>query len=517
MGKNIPGIFKKVIISLIIGLCIFGGCKKANYKSNEKEKVEVNMRKPAVSGTFYPANSVELKNLVNSYLNNAKLTEIKGRPVGFIVPHAGFPYSGPVAAYSFKQIQAIDVNTIIIVGFNHRGHFDGISVSDDDSWETPFGSIKVDKELSEKLIQGSKYLKYFKPAFLQEHCIEVQLPFIQVVKPDAKIIPVAMGEYTMDFCKDLAKNLALILKERNDVIVLFSTDMSHYHKADIAGKMDKKTLDLIESLDYEKLYNGNVKGELELCGMGPVVTALLMAKEMGCEKANILKYADSGDITGDKSAVVGYTAVGFYIDGNNEKGRQKNMESNVSNDVKTLTPEDEKYLLMLARETLEKKFKNEIYTPQTPPSETLTKLFGVFVTLTEKGELRGCIGYIQPVLPLNEAVKEMVLSAAFKDPRFSPLTSSELKEISIEISVLTPLELIDDINKIEVGKHGIFIKKGYYSGLLLPQVATDYGWDRTTFIEQTCRKAGMGKDEWKKGAEIYIFSAQIFNEEGKEH
>jgi AmmeMemoRadiSam system protein A len=144
-------------------------------------------------------------------------------------------------------------------------------------------------------------------------------------------------------------------------------------------------------------------------------------------------------------------------------------------------------------------------------SETLKEKRGAFVTIEKHGRLRGCIGYIQAVKPLHITIQEMAQAAALKDRRFPPVTPGELDDLELEISVLTPLKRIKDINEIEVGKHGIYIKSGYYSGLLLPQVATDYGWDRLTFLKQTCQKAGTDGDCWKKKeTEIYVFSADIF-------
>jgi AmmeMemoRadiSam system protein A len=144
-------------------------------------------------------------------------------------------------------------------------------------------------------------------------------------------------------------------------------------------------------------------------------------------------------------------------------------------------------------------------------SEKLNELRGAFVTITKKGSLRGCIGHIKGVKPLYKSVEEMAAAAAFQDPRFPPVTKKELKDLDIEISVLTPFEQISDVSEIEVGKHGLYIERGFYSGLLLPQVATEYNWDRDTFLEHTCRKAGLPPDAWKdKETRIYIFSADIF-------
>lgn len=188
-----------------------------------------------------------------------------------------------------------------------------------------------------------------------------------------------------------------------------------------------------------------------------------------------------------------------------------------------LNESQKKRLLKIARESIEtylnpvrKESSNGVKEGKVTKFEEedplLTRKQGAFVTLTERGRLRGCIGSLIGEMPLHKTIAKMAIEAAFRDPRFSPLKKDELSKIHIEISVLSELKLIKDINKIEVGRDGILIRKGFYSGVLLPQVATEYHWDRNTFLEQTCYKAGLPKDAYKEGAEIYIFTAQVFGE-----
>ncbi|MDD5712374.1 MAG: AmmeMemoRadiSam system protein A [Smithellaceae bacterium] len=177
-----------------------------------------------------------------------------------------------------------------------------------------------------------------------------------------------------------------------------------------------------------------------------------------------------------------------------------------------LTDREKKTLLSIARKTIEKKLTGKGALPAVE-SELLNEKRGAFVTLKKKGALRGCIGYIEPVRALHRTIEEMALAAAFDDPRFPPLCAEELCDLELEISVLTPLVEIKDVSQIEVGKHGIYLRKGYCAGLLLPQVAKEYRWDRLTFLEQTCYKAGLPRGAWKeKDARIFIFSADVFCE-----
>lgn len=183
-------------------------------------------------------------------------------------------------------------------------------------------------------------------------------------------------------------------------------------------------------------------------------------------------------------------------------------------DNKTLSESDKRLLLELARNTIKARLMGLNQVDIVPESDVLREPRGAFVTLHKNGQLRGCIGYVEPIKPLYQAVIDMAIAAAFQDPRFPPLKMEEFNDISIEISAMSPLKKIKDISEVQVGVHGILIKRGFYQGLLLPQVATEQGWDRDTFLEHTCYKAGMGPDCWKHpDTEIYIFSAEVFSEE----
>ena len=212
---------------------------------------------------------------------------------------------------------------------------------------------------------------------------------------------------------------------------------------------------------------------------------MLAAKALGANKGKVLKYLNSGDVTGDRSRVVGYAAGLFYkTAGGTEKMKE---EKKVGVDL-GLNDQEKKTLHHIAKTVIENKARGKAVPEFKVDSPILKENRGAFVTIQKKGQLRGCIGYIEGRGPLYKTVEEMAEAAAFRDPRFMPVSDKELPDLDIEISVLTPLKRITDINEIEVGKHGIYIKKGWYSGLLLPQVATEYGWDRLTFLEHTCKR-----------------------------
>ena len=243
-----------------------------------------------------------------------------------------------------------------------------------------------------------------------------------------------------------------------------------------------------------------------------MVTAMLIAHRLGANKSKVLYYANSGDITGDHSGVVGYMAAAFWANptGAKEHGSQREK---ATVDL-GLASEEKLLLLQFARDVIEAHCHGGKAMEPEVTSSSLTEPRGAFVTLHQKGKLRGCIGYIHAQQPLIKTVAEMAMAAAFNDPRFPPVSADDLSLMDLEISVLTPLRQISTAEEIQVGKHGIYIKRGGCSGLLLPQVATHWGWDRTTFLEHTCTKAGLAEDAWKDDeSEIYVFSADIFSVE----
>jgi AmmeMemoRadiSam system protein A len=237
---------------------------------------------------------------------------------------------------------------------------------------------------------------------------------------------------------------------------------------------------------------------------------MLIARRLGATNSQVLHYANSGDVTGDQSSVVGYMAAALWDD--LKESKKKNPQDHRVGVDLGLTPEEKSELLKIAQAVVECNCRGEKPPKPEVESSTLNEPRGAFVTLHKDGKLRGCIGHIRAQKPLIETIVEMAEAAAFRDPRFPPVTLEELDQLKYEISVLTPLRRIKDVNDIQVGVHGIYMKRGVSSGLLLPQVATEWGWDRTTFLEHTCTKAGLPEDAWKdKKTEIYIFSADVFS------
>jgi len=431
-----------------------------------------------------------------SILKNAKIKNPpKGTIHALLVPHAAHVCSGQIAAYAYKLVQGKDFQTVILLGPSHRYGFEGCSIYLKGGYQTPLGTVAVDTDLAAALSRASGY-KYIPQAHMQEHSLEVQIPFIQKVLPQAKIVPVVMGFQRKKTILTLSKALSKVVAGRK-VLVIASTDMSHYQSQKRAYEIDSNTIALIQSLKTETLIWKIERQEQIMCGGGPAVAALLYAKEKEKAKALVLKYGDSTICGSSPSRVVGYMSAVLYSESNPGKF--------------SLSREEKQELLHLARLAVEKFIQEKKILEYTPRSSTLLEKRGAFVTLKKRGELRGCIGFVEPVAPLYQTVISAALYAACRDARFPPVSSDELEELSIEISVLSPLEKIKNPRLVEVGRHGLLIAKDGKRGLLLPQVPEEYHWSREQFLEQTCQKAGLPKNAWKKGADIYVFEAIVFH------
>ncbi len=496
------------LIFLIISFLLTGERAIAEASRDGKEMGMKEIREPALAGSWYPGDPGILSRDLKRYLENAKKVKVEGQIVALVSPHAGYTFSGQVAAYAYKLVEGMAFDSVIVVGPSHRYPFRGASLWAQGGFRTPLGIVPVDAELSKKIMGKWQEIRFIPQAHAQENSLELQIPFLQTVLKSFKLVPIAMEpDWSWKTCQYLASAIAETTKGRN-VLLVASTDLSHFHTYQAAVSLDRIVLSHIERFDVEGLNRDLKNNRAEACGGGPVVTIMLAARALGANKGRVLKYLNSGDVTGDRSRVVGYAAGIFYKSAGGKKKMKE--EKKVGVDL-GLNDEEKKTLHHIAKTVIENKVKGKPVPDFKVESPLLKENRGAFVTLQKRGQLRGCIGYIEGHGPLYHTIKEMAEAAAFRDPRFSPVKEKELPELDIEISVLTPLQRIKDVDEIQVGTHGIYIKKGWYSGLLLPQVATEYGWDRQTFLEHTCQKAGLPSAAWKeKDTEIYIFSADIF-------
>ncbi len=463
------------------------------------------IRKPVVADLFYPGEKRALTSLVDGYLAKATLDPCaKEEIVALVVPHAGYLYSGQIAAEAYRQIQGKHYEVVVLIGPSHSMGFEGAALYDGDSYETPLGKVKINRTLSEALIRQNKGFRFLPQAHEREHSLEVQLPFLQRSLPDLSMVPILMGPASLSTCQAVAQGLIHLLSNKKALLVA-SSDLSHYHPSRVARHLDQSALEAIQAMDASSLISRMEAGSCELCGCGPVATVLLAAKGLRAEHVTILRRGDSSEASGDPSSVVGYMAAAI--------SRGGGMAVPNKGEELSLSQSQKRELLRMARRAIET-YLTQGKTPQAQPADArFLRPGAAFVTLTHEGELRGCIGCTEPAYPLCRTVSECAIAAAVSDPRFPPLKASELKEVNLEISVLSPLKEIQDVSDIKVGRDGILIEKGERKGLLLPQVATEYRWDKRTFLEMVCRKADLPQDAWRQGAKIFIFSAEVFHEE----
>jgi AmmeMemoRadiSam system protein B/AmmeMemoRadiSam system protein A len=466
------------------------------------------VRQAGVAGSFYPADPKELSEMIDDMLAHASPPIIKDPILAVVAPHAGYQYSGPVAAYTYAELKGRKFSRVVVIAPSHYESFDFTSVYDGDAYATPLGNVPVDKEFSRELVKMSPTMRLSSqghdatPAGA-EHAIEVELPWLQKVLGPFELVPVVMGDQSYENSRALGVALAKLI-HGGDTLIVASSDLSHYHPYDEAEKIDHKTLSALQAWDYLSMSRNFQQRVWEACGGAPIVATMIAAERMGAKQAQVLKYANSGDVTGDRSRVVGYSADVFV---KTEGG--KAMETPFSLDEK-----EKSELLALARKSVEHVVQEATaYDPTASPDEKLNQERGAFVTLSKSGVLRGCIGYTSAAKPLYMTVRDTATLAALRDPRFEPVSQSELPQLEYEISVLSPLRRVLDVQQIELGKHGLLMKNGPNEGILLPQVPVEQKWDRQTYLEQTCAKAGMHADCWRdEDTDIFMFTAVVFGE-----
>jgi AmmeMemoRadiSam system protein B/AmmeMemoRadiSam system protein A len=481
---------------------------------------------PSVAGAFYPADAETLKAGLKRYLESANPPAIEGEIVAVIVPHAGYIYSGPIAAYAYKVIAeqlrmrgdepGSKPDAVVVLAFSHRGGFNDVSVYYKGSVETPLGQIRVNEKVAREFMESDKRLSFSQRVFMGEHSVEVQMPFIKRVLPDVPVVPVIFGRQGAANIDAVSRALEKIAKKYR-IIVVATSDLSHYKPYKKANALDAETVDLILKGDPRKMARYAGERSDRMCGPAPVLAALSFAESQNAEPV-LLKYANSGDTAGSKDAVVGYTSIAFVKNAGlrSEASGPKSAPEDKEGDEDYLSEDDKKTLLRLARGSVESIVRERRPLEVDPPESARLRDDGAaFVTLRIDGRLRGCIGRIEAKTPLYQIVVDMAAEAATEDHRFRPVRPDELAEIHIEISVNTPLRPVGGAEDIELGKHGVVVAEGLRRGVFLPQVATESGWTKEEFLRNLCsQKAGLAPDAYENGARLFVFTSIVFEEEG---
>lgn len=461
------------------------------------------VRRPAVAGLFYPGDAEELTLVVDQLLAGVTPHQIDGHVLALISPHAGYPFSGHVAAHGYAALRRQRPKRIVLIAPSHVEAFSGAAVFNGRAYATPLGEVPVDRSFAEQLVRsgaaGFSGSGHGPTAGGRgEHALEVQLPFLQRVLESFEIVPIVLGDRNMATSRRLGSALADLVDE--DTVVVASSDLSHYHPYEQARILDRRVSDFLRSWDYFSLHGSLEAGECEACGSGPIITTMIAAQLSGGDSVVLLHSANSGDVSPfRREEVVGYLSAVLTRSGQ-ELGSQ----------AASLSEEDRECLLEIAGESVRRAVTGGDPLEAASESPSLQLPGAAFVTLRREGRLRGCIGSVVAREPLARAVANAAAAAALRDPRFAPVSAEELAQIDCHISVLTPFRLLRNPLDVEVGRHGLMIERNARRGLLLPQVAVEQDWDRETFLQQTCLKAGLEPTAWQDPrAAIYAFTAQL--------
>jgi len=518
MIQNIPVGHKPGILisTCIVGVLMFGIHSEAL------------IRPPAVAGTFYSADADELRRNVREMLDSS--ASLQADVVAMVVPHAGLVYSGNTAARAFRSLNKRDIRRIILIGPSHRMSFSGgaLPARNISAFSTPLGAMENDTAAITSL-RGRNLFKGPTSAHEAEHCLEVELPFLQTLCPKAKIIPVLIGaSSTTEDLRGIARELSGFLDKKT--VVVISSDFTHHGEnfswapfarhTDIRKRLEtlcRRSAELVAGIHEEGFrYQVKLSGDT-ICGRDPILILLHLLSHAFQGRGTIIDISSSGDLTGDYSHSVSYASIVF-------SGRWKTFEEQPM-DRGSDVPREE-IIPALARAVLQTHLGHgpqmaEFFLNFGQPA-LLREMAGAFVTLNHRGfkpgspgRLRACMGLMDASQTLIDAVADAAVSAA-NDPRFPPLKIEELKDLDVEVSILSPRRDIDSWREIDISRHGVVLSKNGRHAVFLPQVAREQGWNREEMLSHLARKAGLSADAWKKGARFELFEAEVYSEHTQE-
>lgn len=476
---------------------------------------------PFLAGRWYPAHAAGLASDVDGMMAPGKAERIDGAAV-LVVPHAGYMYSGKVAGSGYASVRGMNPGVVVVLAPAHRAHIDGCAVLPVDRYDTPLGGVKLDRKGAERLAAHPLFTAS-REAFAHEHAFEIQLPFLQrlfgeTLGTDIAVLPVLVGEISDADAACAAAKIVEAVGGRPRPLFVVSSDFTHYgHRFGYVPFRERNAVALREKLRafdggaIDLIVAGDAKGfsryvektGATICGRNPIMIALSIP--LADRAAATVAYDTSCGVTGECESSVSYAAIRILgrIAGDAKAGR-----------TRAFGEREKRFLLGLARGNIRSHLTSGRQYPVSLADvpEACRARTGVFVTLKRNGQLRGCIGTIAGERPLFESVLENSYFAAFRDPRFGPLTRGELEGLSVEISVLTEPRAVSSVEEIVLGRDGIIVELGNRRALFLPQVAVEQNWTREEFLTQACRKAGLPDDAWRSGAVIYTFRAEVFGD-----
>ena len=500
----------KIFPFLLLFLLFPTGCFSAEDKIIES---------PLPLKGWYSEDSKTLRTQLDGFLKKVNPGLKNQEIAALILPHAGYSFSGQVAAFGYGEISGKAYTRVIILGPSHDLYMKNFSaLSGAHVIRTPLGTVSVDSDFNERLT-STGFFRVVPEIDSGEHSVHIQIPWLQSVLSNFKIVPIVIGDLDEVSMKESVKQLLSLLDEKT--LVIASSDFTHYGPRfdyvpfreklpENLKQLDMGAYDFIEKKDRQGFLDYCERTGITICGRAPITILLsMLLPEM---RVRLLQYKTSGDLTGDFENSVSYLAAAVTGKWRKESGNQETQHI-LKEDLST---EDKEALLKLARKTLEY-YLNKGVKPSPADlgieiSKGMQRIMGAFVTLTENRELRGCIGEIFPKRALYEAVMDHAIDSGVSDYRFSPVTISELPGLKFEISALTEPYSVQSYNEIVLGRHGIVIQKNGLSAVYLPQVASEQGWDLKTTLSELSLKAGLPSDAWKEGASFLVFEAIVFSE-----
>ncbi len=482
---------------------------KAGKKQKKQSKRVENAFPSQVAGGFYTDNPKELKKQVKGFLDAAQTAGVESDRdiVGVLAPHAGYRYSGPVAGQAYRAVMGRDYRTVVVLALSHQREASKASVLDRPAYDTPLGSLKINRRLVRELLHDHKdVFETNENVFKREHSLEVQLPFIQVALQEVKIVPIIVAVHNPEFVERVSAALYEVFGKQRDVLFAISSDLSHYYPYKKAVKFDNETLFLLKRWKIDQ-WNTIAPTKRGMCGYMPTLTFVRMFEKYEIKKRKVtrLAYQNSGDTAGDRSRVVGYGALAFSL--------EKGMRTQETKDFVPFSAKDRRYLMDLAKRAVKAAVGGASFTPEKPTSKIMADQGAAFVTLKKGERLRGCIGHVIARVPLFNCIADVARSAAIHDTRFSPVRPDELENLNYEISVLTAPKPTTP-EDVVVGRDGLIMSRKGRSGLLLPQVPIEWNWNKEEFLAHTCQKAGLPQDCWKDPeTKIESFRAIVWGED----
>ncbi|MFC1858950.1 AmmeMemoRadiSam system protein B, partial [Thermodesulfobacteriota bacterium] len=435
MRKEHHKITKEAVLCFFLFIVLYTGPVFA------ADPFQANIREPVVAGKFYPQDPDMLSKAIDLYLEDAKAPP-GARPIALIAPHAGYIFSGQICADAFKQTMGHDYDIVVLLGASHTTPgFNGVSIYASGGYRTPLGVAEIARHIPADLMAASENFTFNASMHAREHSIEVLVPFVQKLHPNAKIVTAILGKPDPDLCVRFGLALAKVLKNRKALIVA-SSDLSHYPDYEDAVRVDRGTLDAVLTRDPE-IVHAVIQQQMDkkipnlstcACGEAPILATLVAAKKLGANCARLISYANSGDaLIGGHSRVVGYGAVSLSAQKTcNSKHKNNGLQEKIRGSKISKT--NQKALLKFARKTIEQYHASRTVPLARGFDPALERKQGAFVTLKTNHKLRGCIGHMTEDLPLCQTVGAMAWRAAFNDRRFKPVAREEMPEIEIEIS-----------------------------------------------------------------------------------